>query len=184
MRSLQIGVIGSAADLNYSKEIERIAEEVGEEIARRGYILFYGAEKDVDSLSTAASRGAKKYNGLTVGVTYGTGKKIVEQDTDIVIPTGLGKGGGREYVLAICCDAIIGISGGSGTLNEFLVAYQNDIPIIGIRGTGGTTEMFIEKPFDNRRRPMCGASSPKEAVDLAEVAAKKYIQKFECGDKK
>ena len=179
MRKLQIGVIGSAADLNYSKKIEQIAEDIGSEIAKRGYILLYGAEKDVDSLSTAASRGAKKYNGLTVGITYGIDKKIVEASTDIIIPTGLGRGGGREYVLALCCDAVIGVSGGSGTLSEFLAAYQNNIPIIGMRGTGGTTEMFIEKPFDNRRKPMYGASSAIEAVDLAEKLAREYIQKFE-----
>ncbi|MBI5390995.1 LOG family protein [Candidatus Woesearchaeota archaeon] len=179
MRTLQIGVIGSAADLSYSKELEEIAEEIGEEIAKKGFVLFYGAEKDVDSLSTAAARGAKRYHGLTVGVTYGAGKKIVGSEfTDVVIPTGLGRGGGREYILALCCDTVIGINGGSGTLNEFLAAYQNDIPLIGMRGTGGTTELFIEKPFDTRRKPMYGASTPKEAVDLAEVLAREYIQRF------
>ena len=45
---LQIGVMGSAADLNYSKEIETIAKKLGELIAQSGNITVYGAEKDCD----------------------------------------------------------------------------------------------------------------------------------------
>lgn len=101
-RKLQIGVMGSAADLNYSKELEQIAYEVGKEIALSGNITVYGAEKDYDSLSTAAGRGAKSSNGLTVGVTYGKGKDIWDKnnDTDIIISTGMDRGGGREFVLS------------------------------------------------------------------------------------
>ncbi len=75
-RKFQIGVMGSAADLNYSQELERLAFEVGKLVAESGNILFYGAEKDYDSLSTAAARGAKSGSGLTVGVTYGKGKDV------------------------------------------------------------------------------------------------------------
>ncbi|EQD40890.1 Rossmann fold nucleotide-binding protein, partial [mine drainage metagenome] len=76
MRKLQIGVMGSAADLKYAKEAELAAERMGELIARRGGVLIFGAEKDYDSLSTAACRGAKRVNGLTVGITYGKRKDI------------------------------------------------------------------------------------------------------------
>ena len=75
-RKLQIGVMGSAADLNYAPEIEKLAFTVGKLIAEKGGITVYGAEKDYDSLSTAAARGAKSAGGLTVGVTYGKGKDI------------------------------------------------------------------------------------------------------------
>jgi hypothetical protein len=84
-RKLQIGVMGSAADLNYSKEIEAIAQKIGENIAKSGNILVYGAEKDYDSLSTAAARGAKKYAGLTVGVTYGVGKVVYDNTIQIYL---------------------------------------------------------------------------------------------------
>jgi len=59
IRKLQIGVMGSAADLKYSQTLEQLAEEVGYEVAMSGAALFFGAEKDYDSLSTAACRGAK-----------------------------------------------------------------------------------------------------------------------------
>ena len=111
MRRLQIGVMGSASDLNYEKDLEQIAEEVGAEIAQRGGILFFGAEKDYDSLSTAACRGAKRFDGLTVGVTYGKGKDIYQDDADVIISTGAERGGPRESVLVLSCDAVIAVSG-------------------------------------------------------------------------
>lgn len=104
--------MGSCSDLKYSKEFEQIAEEVGYEVAQRGAVLFFGAEKDFDSLSTAACRGAKKAGGTTVGVTYGKGKDIVEENVDIIIVSGMERGGGRELNLVLSCDAIIAINGG------------------------------------------------------------------------
>ena len=50
MRKLQIGVMGSAADLKYTKEVEKIAERLGELVAQAGATLVFGAEKDSDSL--------------------------------------------------------------------------------------------------------------------------------------
>lgn len=178
MRKYQIGVMGSAADLNYSKQIEKIAERVGELIAQKGHITVYGAEKDYDSLSTAAARGAKKANGLTVGVTYGKGKDIwdKENNTDVIICSGLERGGGREFVLVNSCDAIIAINGGSGTLNELAIAYQLDIPMIVLENTGGWAAKMANQYFDDRKRRMViGAKTPEEAVEIAirEIEGKK-----------
>jgi len=169
MKVLQIGVMGSAADLAYSKEIELIAEEVGRLIAQSGNILVYGAEKDSDSISTAASRGAKKSGGITVGVTYGKGKNIFDkQNTDVVIATGIERGGGREFVLVNSCDVIICISGGSGTLTEMAIAYQSNIPIIVIKDTGGWSSEMANRYFDLRKRVLVQeAKNPTEAVTLA-----------------
>lgn len=168
-RKFQIGVMGSAADLNYSAEIEKLAFEVGKYIAESGNITVYGAEKDYDSLSTAASRGAKSVGGLTVGVTYGKGKEIWDTDgnTDVIIVTGIERGGGREFVLINSCDAIVVISGGSGTLTEMAIAYQMNIPIIALKGTGGWADKLSGEYIDARNRvKVIGATSSKEAVDL------------------
>ena len=178
MEKIQIGVMGSAADLKYSKEAEQIAEKIGEMIANSQNILVYGAEKDYDSLSTAAARGARKAGGLTVGITYGKGKDIYNKEvTDVIIPTGLGLGGGREFVLVNSCDVIIAISGGSGTLNELTVAYQLDIPIIVIRGYGGWSDKLADSFMDNRNRiKIISAETPEEAVKLAiEEVRKKNV---------
>jgi uncharacterized protein (TIGR00725 family) len=179
-RKLQIGVMGSAADLKYSKEVELIAEKIGELIARSGNIVVYGAEKDYDSLSTAAARGAKRANGTTVGVTYSRGKDIHDKEnTDILIVSGLERGGGRELVLVNSCDAIITISGGSGTLTELAIAYQLDIPMISVVGSGGWSDKLAGNFVDGRnRRKVIAAKTPEDAVKSALDEAKRYREKY------
>ncbi len=167
IRKAQIGIMGSAADLRYSKEIEKIAFEVGKEVAKRGGAVLFGAEKDYDSLSTAAARGARSAGGLTIGVTYSKGLEV-HDEADIIIATGLERGGGREFSLVLSCDAIICVSGGSGTLNEMLVAYQAGIPIIVLEGTGGWSDKVANSYIDDRKRVKAvGAKTPAEAVDKA-----------------
>lgn len=179
MRKLQIGVMGSCADLKYSKQIEEAAEKLGELIAVAGATLVFGAEKDLDSLSTAACRGAKKKNGLTVGVTYGKHKNIFEKNADFIVSSGMERGGGREFVLVLSCDAIITISGGSGTLNELAVAYQADIPMVAMQGSGGWSDKMANQFFDGReRRKVIGAATPEEAVEIALKEAKGYVEKY------
>ncbi len=166
---MQIGVIGSTADLKYSSEIKKIAEELGKEIALSGNILVFGAEKDYDSIPTIAACEARKNGGLAIGITYGKEKNIFCKDSaDVVIYSGLERGGGREFVLVNSCDVIIAISGGSGTLNEMAIAYQLNIPIIAIQGTGGWADKMADKFFDNRNRlKVISVSSPKEAIEKA-----------------
>ena len=131
MKKLQIGIMGSAADLNYGNDVEKFAKKIGKLVAESGNILVYGAEKDYSSLSTNAAIEASKNGGMTVGITGGSKKEIWgDFRPTVLIPTGLGIGGGREYTLVLSCDVIIAISGGSGTLNEISVAYQAGIPIV------------------------------------------------------
>ncbi len=176
-RKLQIGVMGSCSDLQYSKQIEKLAEEVGYWIAKNNATLIFGAEKDVDSLSTAACRGAKKAKGLTIGVTYGKGKEVVEKNVDVIIASGLERGGGRELTLVLSCDAIITISGGSGTLTEIAIAYQANIPIVVLEGTGGWSDKLANQYLDGRNRLKAeAAKTPREAVELAIRLGKKYAK--------
>jgi len=172
---LQIGVMGSAADLLNDKEISSLAEQVGELIAEAGHITIYGAEKDYNSLSTAAAKGAKRKGGVTVGVTYGKGRDIYDKEnTDIIIVTGLERGGGREIILINSCDVIIAISGGSGTLTEVAIAYQANIPVVCLTGVGGWSEKLAGTFLDERERRKCIAvATPEEAVQAAIKQAQK-----------
>jgi uncharacterized protein (TIGR00725 family) len=185
-RKWQIGVMGSAADLKYSKQIEDLAFAIGRHIAENGHITVYGAEKDYDSLSTAAARGAKSAGGLNVGVTYLRGMGIWDKDglTDVIIPTGIERGGGREFVLVNSCNAIIIVSGGSGTLTEAAIAYQMSIPIVALVGSGGWADKLADTYIDDRKRfKVIPARSPEEAVreairlaqESAEEAARKLV---------
>ncbi|MDE2104180.1 MAG: hypothetical protein KGL39_43490 [Patescibacteria group bacterium] len=168
-KKIQIGVMGSAADLKYSKDLERTADALGRYVAKKNCILVFGAEKDYDSLSTVASRAAKDEGGMTVGITYGKDKKIFDPTTaDVLIASGLERGGGRELPLVLSCDVIICVSGGSGTLTEIAIAYQANIPIIVIKSSGGWSQRLEDQFLDDRKRVrIIPANSPEEAVDLA-----------------
>lgn len=175
MKKIQIGVMGSAADLNYSKEAENFAKELGKLIAESGNILVYGAEKEYSSLSTNAAISASENNGITVGVTGGKDKNVYgEFRPTVLIPCGLEIGGGREFSLVLSCDVIIAISGGSGTLTEMAIAYQANIPIITVDKFGGWAEKLSEKYLDDRNRLICqSAKTPKEALEKALNTIKK-----------
>lgn len=176
---LQIGVMGSAADLHYTKDFEAAAETIGRLIAERQGILFFGAEKDYDSLSTAACRGAQSAGGLTVGITYGKGKDIWQKNADIIIPCGLERGGGRETVLVTGCDAVIAISGGSGTLTELAIAYQANIPTVVLTGYGGWADKLADTYIDARERTLThGAKTPEDAVEIAFREGEIYRAQF------
>ncbi len=171
-KRLQIGIMGSDADLNYSTETEDFAKQLGKIIALNDDILVYGAEKEMGSLSTLAAEAATNNGGITVGITYGKSKKIYGPAPTVLIPCGLEIGGGREFTLVLSCDVIIAISGGSGTLTEMAIAYQANIPIITITGFDGWSEKLSDKYFDNRKRLICqGAKTPEEAYEKAVKAA-------------
>ena len=169
MKKLQIGIMGSAADLNYSEDALKFAKRLGKLIAESGNILVYGAEKDYTSLSTEAAKVASKYGGITVGVAGGKDKNVYgEFRPTVLINSGLEIGGGREFTLVLSCDVIIAISGGSGTLTEMAIAYQAGIPIIVVDKFGGWAEKLSDKYLDDRNRLKCvRVSSPKEALDNA-----------------
>jgi uncharacterized protein (TIGR00725 family) len=177
MKQLQIGIMGSAADLNYGQEAENFAKELGRLIAESNNILVYGAEKEYSSLSTNAAIEASKYNGITVGIT-GTKSKTIwgEFKPTVLIPCGLEIGGGREFTLVLTCDVIIAIGGGSGTLTEMAIAYQAGIPIIVIDKFDGWAKKLSNKFIDDRKRLKCiKASTPKDALKKAIKEATKKV---------
>ena len=170
-RILQIGVVGSAADLRYGEEPEKQATSLGRTIAERGYTLIFGAEKDCDSLPTVAARTAKSAGGLVIGVTYEKGLKIFDPAAaDVVVATGLTRGGGREMVQSLSCDGLIAVAGGSGTLNEVTVAYQANIPVVCMTGMGGWSDNLAGTFLDPRERyPFGTAVTAEAAIDDLEA---------------
>lgn len=170
MRNVQVGVIGSCSDLNYSDKAESFAVALGKAIAAKGDTLVFGAEKDIMSLPTIAARSARAAGGTTVGVTYEKGLDIFDPTSaSIVIATGLVRGGGRETALMLSCDVVIAIAGGSGTLNELCVAYQANIPAIVVEGFGGWSDKLAGEFLDDRQRyAYKPVGTVKEVVDYLE----------------
>ena len=180
MKKIQIGIMGSAADLKYSKDTVIFAKKLGKLIAKSGNILVYGAEQGYSSLSTEAAKEASKNGGVTVGVTGVNCKKVYGRfRPTVLINSCLNIGGGREFNLVLSCDVIIAISGGSGTLNEIAIAYQNGIPIIVVDKFSGWASRLADEYLDDRKRLKCiKVSSEEEALGKAISEAEKRIIKL------
>jgi uncharacterized protein (TIGR00725 family) len=167
MRKIQIGVIGSMADVKIKDSLKEIAKKLGKEIAENGAVLVFGFEGDFDSLSTIAAKEAEKFGGQTLAFVWGSNKANLGLKS-LEVVTGQERGGGREFPLVLSCDVIIAIGGGSGTLNEMAIAYQAGIPIVVIKGTGGWSDKLVNKFLDERKRfKIIGVKTVKEAVKKA-----------------
>jgi uncharacterized protein (TIGR00725 family) len=153
MKIKQIWVMWSQADLWYKKDIENIAFELWQQLALNNNVLVYWAEKDSDSLSSIAARGAKGKGGLVVWITYWNTPDIwwdMDKYTDVIINTWMLRWWWREFVLVSSCDALIVIWWGSWTLNEITVAYQKKIPIVVIEWTWWWADKLKNQYLDER----------------------------------
>ena len=168
MRKLQIGVIGSMADVKLKNSLKEIAKILGEKIANNDAILVFGFEGDFDSLSSIAAEAAEKVGGQTLAFTWGSNKLGFGKLDSIEVATGQQRGGGREFPFILSCDVIISICGGSGTLMEIAMAYQAGIPVVVLKNSSGWSEKLSDQFLDNRNREkILGVKNPQETVKLA-----------------
>lgn len=147
-----IGVIGASS---CSKEEEKIAQEVGEEIAKTGGILICGG---LGGVMEAACRGAKKYQGLTIGILPGTNKNEANNYVDVPILTGLSEA--RNIIIIRTSEVVIAVGGEYGTLSEIAFALKLKVPVIGIN----TYRLFKE---DKEQNKIIRAKEAKDAVQKA-----------------
>jgi len=163
----QITVIGSSQDV--SEEVLHMAELVGEEIAKRGAVLVCGGKTGV---MEAACRGAKKHNGVTVGILPESSDEA-NQYVDVKLPTGLGFG--RNILVAKSSESVIAICGALGTLNELCLAAEFGKKIILLKGTGGIVDEFenimkipgVMEKAAKRGGRIVTADTPEQAVKMA-----------------
>lgn len=123
-KTMNIAVIGGHS---CSKEIAKIAEEVGKGIAQAGATLVCGG---LTGVMEAACRGAKSAGGKTIGILPGDDKDEANPYVDIPIATGLGYM--RNNLVVKNADIVIAIDGKEGTLSEIAFALQMKKPILGI----------------------------------------------------
>ena len=160
---IMIGVSGSdSGDSSLTPSTLKVAEEVGYYVAKKGAVLVSGGRGGV---MEAAARGAKKAQGLTIGImpeSAGEANSFI----DVAIPTYMGYA--RNYLLVRSVDALIAIAGRWGTLNEISLALNIGKPTIIIKGSGGWADILAEEGLLERfeTRPRV-ASSAREAVELA-----------------
>ena len=135
--------------------IERVAEEVGRVLARRGARLVCGG---LGGVMEAACRGARAEGGMTIGLLPSLEHGDANPHVDVVIPTGMGEM--RNALVVRAAHALIAVGGEFGTLSEIAFALRTGVPVVGI----GTWDLVKEgAPVDAIRR----AGSAEEAVELA-----------------
>jgi len=83
-----------------------------------------------------------------------------------VIATGLGHA--RDFLTAYSADVVIVVEGGTGSMIEAAAAYQKKIPIVALKGTGGTADRIVGTYLDERKiETVLGETSPEGAVSTA-----------------
>jgi len=142
---IRVGVIGGARP---ESKFQKIAFEVGQLIAEKGAILICGG---LSGVMEAAARGAKKAEGLSVGILPGNTSKDANPYIDIAIATGMGYS--RNHLVVMNADVLIAIDGEYGTLSEIAYGCVHGKKIIGI----GTWDIEGIIPVD----------TAEEAVDKA-----------------
>lgn len=163
----RIGVIGQSGEI--PEETIKLAEEIGQEIARQGAILLTGGTSGV---MEAVSKGAKEAHGLVVGILHGDKVDDANDYIDIPITTGLNFDY-RSLILIHSCDAIIMIAGANGTLGELSAAYLNRKPVVIVESSGGwagkVRSMAYEEMYLDERKwvKLEYAKTATEAVDIA-----------------
>jgi uncharacterized protein (TIGR00725 family) len=154
-----IAVIGGSEP---NDNILRLAEQVGEEIAKHGIALACGG---LGGIMEAACKGAKRHDGVTIGILPSDNKQDANDYVDFAIPTGLGYA--RNFIVAKSGDAVIAIDGSAGTLSEIAIAWFSDKPIIALSPSGGWAEKLAGTQIDKRREDIVHpAKTAKEAVDI------------------
>ncbi|MFQ6135317.1 MAG: TIGR00725 family protein [Nitrososphaerales archaeon] len=152
----QIAVIGSAEEV--SPEVERMAEEVGRGIARRGAVLISGGRGGV---MEASCRGAKKENGLVVGILP-MSRDQANRYVDVAIATGMGDA--RNVLNVNSADAVISICGGAGTLSEIGLALKAGKKVVALKPSGGVSSMLAGRSIDGKT--VIAAGSVEEALRI------------------
>lgn len=167
-----IGIIGMGTsggkDDPVPEKAMQVAEQVGQEIARRGGMVVSGGEKGV---MNAVSIGARQIGGLAVGISPRLLRMEAGPYVDVSITTGLGTV--RNLINVRTPDVLIFVNGGFGTLNELLLAYQDGKPCVVLEGSGNWADkvrgILVDGDYLDERHKVKTyfGSSPLEVVELA-----------------
>jgi len=147
-----IAVIGGS---KCSPEEAELAEEVGQELAKRDAIVVCGG---MGGVMEAACKGASSQGGVTIGILPGNSRQTANPYVQIPIVTDLGEA--RNVIVIKSAQAVIAIGGSYGTLSEISHALRAGIPVIGLN----TWSLSRNGQLDNSIIP---AQNAAEAVKRA-----------------
>ena len=135
----------------------RLAEEVGQELAKRGVTVCCGGG---GGIMEAVCRGARGEGGHTIGIMPGSDASESPPNPWVEFPVFTGIGYARNSAVVLTGDAVIAIDGSYGTLSEMAYAMIHGVPLVGL-----DTWDFDYHGHDGDR--IVHASNPRDAVDKA-----------------
>lgn len=144
----KIGIMGSASGpIMKSKRYQKKAYEIGKFVANYNCFLVNGA---CPGLPNEAAKGAKEAGGFCVGISPAFSEeehtnvyRSPKENYDLIIHTGFGLME-RDILNVRTSDGVIILGGGVGTLNEFTIAYDEQIPMGVLLNCGGITNHIGE----------------------------------------
>jgi uncharacterized protein (TIGR00725 family) len=171
---ITISVSGAAEIAHCGPSVIPIAKELGREIARQGAQIITGA---TSGFPLYAAEGAKEAGGFSFGLSPAASKKehlevyrLPLKAMDTVIYTGFGFPG-RDLMLVRSSDAIVIGCGRIGTIHEFTVAWEANMPL-GILEGEWTTDEVIKDIIKNSNRTNPNVIFEKDPKVLVEKLIK------------
>jgi len=110
-------------------EANRLAEEVGRELAKRGVTVCCGGG---GGIMEAACRGARSEGGHTIGILPGSDASESPPNPWVEFPVFTGIGYARNASVVLTGDAVIAVDGSYGTLSEIAYAMIHGVPLVGL----------------------------------------------------
>ena len=139
----QICVSGAAKGESVEQG-RKLAEAVGEAIAKAGHSLLSGATTGLPEYAAMSYKQAK--GKTSIGISPAATKvehvlkyRLPTRPFDGIIYTGLHYIG-RDTLLINSADAVVSIGGRLGTLHEFSIALETQTPVGLLQGAGGVSE--------------------------------------------
>lgn len=151
---ITISVSGAAEIAHCGPSVIPIAKELGREIARQGAQLVTGATSGFPMYS---AEGCKEAGGFSFGLSPAASKKehtevyrLPLKALDAVVYTGFGFPG-RDLMMVRSSDAIVIGCGRIGTIHEFTVAWEANMPM-GVLSGDWPTDEVIHNIINNSSR--------------------------------
>jgi len=183
-RRITISVSGAAEVAHCGPSVIAIAKEVGREIARQGAQIITGA---TSGFPMYAAEGAKEAGGFSFGLSPAASKKehlevyrLPLKAMDTVVYTGFGFPG-RDLMLVRSSDAIVIGCGRIGTIHEFTIAWEANLPLGILEGEWATDEVIKNIIANsNRTNPnVIFESDPKKLITRLVEMVKKNDEAIE-----
>lgn len=187
-KKVVVSVSGAAEVAHCGPEALNIAKELGREIARQGHILSTGA---TSGFPHASAQGYKEARGVfSLGLSPAADPKehvelylLPTDSCDVIIYTGFGFPV-RDIMLTKSSDAMVIGCGRIGTIHEFTVAFEANMPV-GILEGPWATDAVIRDIIRNSNRTNPNVifdSNPKRIIERLSEMVMEQNHRKEMGD--